>query len=165
MAHLLTASVKWAPRLETRCAAVQDPSIARRHLISQAERSSLPHLWLQTLSDMRCNLETLCQVNVLALFLKRTRMHIFCWINVSRFFFPPFFYFLTRLSLSNSSEDSLVRKDDKRLSNVSLTFYLFVYFTFVASVLLSPGAFSHHSCFFSPFEKDSATFSTYLRYK
>lgn len=42
MAHLLTASVKPVPRLETRCAAEQDPSITQRLLIPHAERSSLP---------------------------------------------------------------------------------------------------------------------------
>lgn len=36
MAHLLNASVKHMPRLETRCATEQDPNITQRLLISQA---------------------------------------------------------------------------------------------------------------------------------
>lgn len=51
-AHLLTASVKRVPGLETRCAAERDPEY-----LTEAERSlPLPRWWLSAHSDVRCDL-------------------------------------------------------------------------------------------------------------
>lgn len=108
MAHLLTASVKQVPRLGTRCAPKHDPSITEIIEPSFVSRNFHPSRATDDCRPFQTGTaiwETLCQVNVLALLLKRTRM--FCSIPSQCFDRGP--------PLSGSDGDGLDEKARKGL--------------------------------------------------